>query len=142
MYTLNGMDSLVNPQAIQLTKANAYKAAQIVLGTSASQAQLIRTANDYTNSVIPKLNRAASVGQIVGDPDFATFASRAKDSLDASPSEKIAKVEKEMKGVMDPSGTTFGVPNLIVYGGVAAAGYWYWKKRKKSTAAPAPASAI
>ena len=123
---------LVNPAAIQLTKANAYTAAKMVLGLSTPQSQLVTVATNYTNSVIPKISRALSVQQILGDIDFVKFTAAAKDGTDSSVSDKIAKEESKIAGSIGFSDSPLGVPNWIVYGGLGAAAYWYYKKRKKT----------
>lgn len=128
--SMGSLSNLVNPQAIQLTKANAYRAAQIVLGTSAPQSQLIQVASQYTAFVIPRANRALSLQQILGDVDFVRFTSAAKDSTDSSVSEKISKAEKMVNGEFGLSESPLGVPNWLVYAGLGVGGYFLYKKKK------------
>ncbi len=124
-----GFGALVNPQAIALTRANAYQAARIVLGISAPIHQAMKAANEYTAFIQPKLNRAATVQQILGDLDFAQFVARAKEAAEPSLSEKIMKAEKDMSG-FSLQGNLLGVPNWLLYGGLAVGGYFYYKKKK------------
>ncbi len=126
-----GFSGLVNPQAVALTKSNAYIAAKIVLGLNAPMVQLLKAAADYTTYAIPKLNRAASVQQILGDLEFARITSQAKDSTTGSVSDKIAKVEKEMTG-LGLNAAPLGVPNWLLYAGAAAGGYYLYKKKKNA----------
>ncbi len=123
-----GIGALVNPQAIALTKANAYRAAQVVLGTSAPQSQAMKAAVDYTNFIAPKLSRAATVQQILGDLDFTRFVTAAKEASDPSIESKILKAEKSMDFGL--SGHVLGLPNWLLYSGLGAAGYFYYKKKK------------
>ncbi len=119
-----GFHGLTNPQAIQLTKANAYRAAQIVMGTGAQQSQLYKAATDYTNFIAPKLNRYATVQQIITDPEFAMFVSRAKDGNETV-SEKIERANSAF-GLSDS--LLFGIPNWVLYGAAGFLGYQYYKK--------------
>lgn len=127
-----GIGALVNPQAIQLTRANAYTAASIVMGTEAPQSQKMQVAVQYTNQVLPKLNRFATVPQILSDLTFTQVVSQVKDAADPTVSEKIAKAEKEIGGEFGLTDHLLGIPNYLLYGGLAVAGYFYWKKKKKS----------
>ncbi len=130
MNYISGMGNLVNPQAIQLTKANAYTAAKIVLGTSAPQSQLIQVATQYTQSVIPHANRALTVPQILGDIDFLKYTSAAVSGSDSSVSDKIAKAESSLK--LGLGGSALGVPNWLLYTGIGVGGYFLYKKQKSS----------
>lgn len=127
-----GFGNLVNPQAIALTRSNAYQAARIVMGIGAPITQAMSAAQAYTNFIIPKLNRAATVQQILGDLDFARFVSQAKDAADGSASDKVAKVEKEISGEFGLGDHLLGIPNYLLYGGLLVGGYFYYKKKKKS----------
>ncbi len=126
-----GLSNLVNQAAIQLTKRNAYTAAQIVLGTDAPKTQLMTVATNYTNSVIPKANRALSVQQILGDLDFTHFTAAAKDATDTSVSKKIADAEKSMSS-FGLAESPLGLPNWLLLAGVGVGGYYLYKKKKSS----------
>ncbi len=121
--------NLVNPQAIALTRSSAYIAAKMVMGLAAPQAQLLMVANNYTKFIIPKLNRAATVPQILGDLDFSRFISQAKDATDSSLESKIEKGAKSIAGEFGLHDTPLGVPNWIVYLGLGGAAYYFYKKR-------------
>ncbi len=127
-----GFSGLVNQQAIALTKANAYTAAKVVLGLNAPMVQLLKAASDYTAYAIPRLNRAATVPQILSDLKFAEIASQAKDSTTGSVSDKIAKAEKAVSGSLALGDAPLGVPNWLLYAGAAAGGYFLYKKKKAS----------
>ncbi len=131
--TFLGFSGLVNPQAIQLTKANAYRAAQITLGTSAPMSQLTQVATEYTNRVTPKLNRYATVQQILGDIEFTQVVAKVKEGTDPTVSEKISMVEKEISG-FGLQGHLLGVPNWLLYAGLGTAGYYFYKKKKSGGA--------
>lgn len=146
-----GIGNLVNPAAIQLTKANAYQAAKVVMGLNTDSATLRAVADKYTAFIIPRLNRAASVQQILSDLDFARFVSEGKDG---PPQKTVDKVDKLLGG--GSYGLTdslfFGIPNWVLYGGGGYLAYTYYKKKKasggfsffktKTTAAPALPSPV
>ncbi len=136
-----GVGNLVNPAAIQLTKANAYQAAKIVLGLNTDSATLRSAADKYSAFVIPRLNRAASVQQILSDIDFARFTSEAKDG---PPQKTIDKVDKLLGGGNYGLGDSlfFGIPNFVLYGGLSYLGYRYYKKRKASKTTVASATTV
>lgn len=124
-----GIGNLVNPAAIQLTKANAYQAAKVVLGLNADSTTLRTIAERYTAFAIPRLNRAASVPQILSDLDFSRFVSEGKDG---PPQKTIDKVDKLLGSSSYGLGDSLflGIPNFVLYGGLGYLGYRYYKKKK------------
>jgi|SRR6187402_2301680 len=142
-----GIGALVNPAAIQLTKANAYTAAKVVLGLNAPQTQLMKIAEDYTRHIIPRANRAPTVPMILGDFEFSKFVSQAKDGIDGAASAKIENTARMLGGSFSLGDSLlFGIPNYLLYAGLGAAGYWYVKKKKaagwKLFSKPASVSAV
>lgn len=122
-----GIGNLVNPQAIAVTKANAFAAAKVVLGLEEPQTTLMMIAQNYTNFVIPKTNRALTVPQILGDLEFSRFVSAAKDATNPSIESKIDKAVTSEFGLTD---SPLGISNWIIYAGLAAGGYYLYKKKK------------
>lgn len=120
---------LVNQQAIALTKANAYTAAKIVLGTAAPQSQLVQVATAYANYIVPKVNRAQTVQQILGDIEFATFTSQATTPSGTAAAGEIGKAKESIKSTLGIGEAPLGIPNWLLYTGLAAGVYWYYKKR-------------
>ncbi len=125
-----GFSGLVNPAAIQLTKANAFQAAKVVLGLNAPTTTLLRVADSYTRFVIPQTNRALSVQQILGDVNFSRFISEGKDATDA----KTGKLDKILGGDSHDfslgGSALFGLPNWLLYGGAGYVAYRAYKKHK------------
>lgn len=132
---------LVNQAAIALTKANAYTAAKIVLGTAAPQSELMQVAMAYTNYIIPKVVRAQSVQQILGDIEFSTFTSQATTTSGTPAAGEIGKAKESIKSALGIGEAPLGVPNWLIYTGIAAAGYWYYKKHG-TPLPPAPVSVV
>ncbi len=122
---------LINQAAIALTRANAYAAARQVLGAKTPTDVLFTAADDYLKFVVPKTNRALMTPEIVHDINFFKIAKAAK-SAGAE-----AKKEKDAGPLIEPGSfglteSMFGdIPNYLIYGGVAAVGYWYYRKHKK-----------
>lgn len=140
---LGSLGNLINPQAINLTRANAYAAAKIVLGTAAPQAELIKVATNYTNYIVPRVNRAQSVQQILGDTQFSVFTSQASDhSGEGAAASQIKRTESQVASTFGPAEAPLGVPNWLLYGGVAVAGYFYYRKKHPSAFTPAAATMV
>lgn len=114
------LSALINPSAVALLKGNAYAAARQFL-KGATESTMQKAADDYVKFVQPKTSRALSVAEIVRDANFQRIARSAKESP--------KKIDAGDSGF---GGTMFGsIPNVVLYGGIAAVGYYLWKKHKK-----------
>ncbi len=125
-----GVGALMNPAAISLLRTNAVNAGRQVLGPATPVETLIKAANNYVAMVQPRTNRALTAFEIAHDINFTRIAKAAKESATAAKESKDNPlVEVSDYGLM---GSVFGgIPNYLLYGAVAGAGYWWWRKKHK-----------